>query len=367
MKTATEGLVTLRLPDSRKEVFYNPVMELSRDISVAFLQAVGSDLVVCDLLSGSGARAVRYAREAGAKTVYANDASPAAEKCIMENARINKVADKIIVSRSGANGFLKSYKGRFDFIDIDPFGSPVYFLDEVAKSAKTGSYLAVTATDCGALAGVFPKTCDERYGVSLERTECFKEVGVRNLVGVVAARLAKQKLHVRCLLAHATEHYFRAFLEIAGSGNDFLDKFYHCRACGYCTFKKTLKCGFCNSVVSILGPVWSGTLYDKQLCFDMLDKLKQTYFKTSKEARKILLSVTGELEQPFYYDVHRISEKMSRNTPHTNFLISELRKSGFAATRTQFSDTSIKTDAGMDEIKSLIATSDKQQTMLRKE
>ncbi len=360
MKTVKEGLVSLRVADSKKEVFYNPEMELSRDISVAFLLALNiKNAVVCDLLSAAGARAIRYAKETNAAKVYANDASENAAKYIKENSKINGADGKILISRSGANAFLASHKKYFDFIDIDPFGSPIYFLDEAAKSVKNNSYLAVTATDCGALAGIFPKTCAERYGIKLERTECFKEVGVRNLIGVVAASLEKQKLFVRPLLSHVTEHYFRIFLEISDKGGKPLDDFYHCGNCGYCTFDNIQKCAICKSSTSKLGPVWSGNLHDKSICFKTLDALKLPQFKKSARARKIILSLIGEMEQPFYYDIHKIAGRFSKNTPGIEFLMGELKRSGFISSRTQFSDTSIKTNAKIGDIARVVRISNK--------
>lgn len=362
MKTAKEGLVSLRIPENRKEAFYNPEMELSRDISVAFLQTIGNkSFVVCDLLSATGARAVRYAKETDAKQVFANDASEEAVKYIKENAAINGVADKISVSCKGANAFLASHKKDFDFIDIDPFGSPVYFLDEIAKNVKPGSYLAVTATDCGALAGIFPKTCEERYGVKLERTECFKEIGIRNLIGVVAMNLQKHGYFVSPLLSHATEHYFRIFLKVDGKGETPIEEFFHCKNCGYCTFERVLECEFCKTKISRLGPIWAGRLYDKNICFLMLDRLKQNYFQKSANARKIVLSAIAECKEPFYYNIHRVSERVSKNTPAVGDVIAELKKSGFSSTRTQFSDTSVKTDAKIDSIRKIIQLLDRQQ------
>lgn len=361
MKTAKEGLVALHIPESRKEAFYNPEMELSRDMSVAFLQAVRiKNAVVCDLLSATGVRAVRYAKETDAKKVFANDASEKAVKYIKKNAAINNVADKISVSCKGANAFLASHKKDFDFIDIDPFGSPVYFLDEISKNVKPDSYLAVTATDCGALAGIFPKTCEERYGVKLERTECFKEIGIRNLIGVVAMNLQKHKYFVSPLLSHATEHYFRIFLKVGGKGEIPIKKFCHCKNCGYCTFERILECEFCKTKISSLGPLWSGDLYDKSLCFSILDTLRQNHFQKSANARKIMLSVIAECKEPFYYNIHRISERVSKNTPAVDDVITELKKLGFRATHTQFSNTSVKTDAKTGIIRKIIQLLDKQ-------
>ncbi|MBI1972195.1 MAG: hypothetical protein HYS53_02745 [Candidatus Aenigmarchaeota archaeon] len=364
MKTVKEGLVSLHLPDSSKEAFYNPGMELSRDISVAFLQAVGiKDAVLCDLLSAAGARAVRYAKETGAASVVANDASESAVKYIKENAAVNGVSDKVIVSCKGANAFLEDNPKKFDFIDIDPFGSPVYFLDKVAENAKRDSYLAITATDCGALAGIFSKTCEERYGVKLERTECFKEVGVRNLIGVVATHFGSQSLSVRPLLSHATAHYFRVFLQVAEGGGDYVKKFYYCRGCGMCTFDQTrgkTLCDICGAVPREMGPVWAGRLRDKKICFEILGKLGDGNFNKPKEARRIIMSMIDEDDTPFYHDIHRISKRIFKNTPPMPEVISRLKKLNFSATRTQFSGTSVKTDAGIARIEKIIQLLDKQ-------
>ncbi|MBI3412794.1 MAG: tRNA (guanine(10)-N(2))-dimethyltransferase [Candidatus Aenigmarchaeota archaeon] len=365
MKISNEGSVSLHLPDSRKEVFYNPEMELSRDISVAFLQVVGNrNFVVCDLLSGGGARAIRYAKETSAKKVFANDANEYAARYVKENAALNEAENRVSVSCMGANDFLSRHKNLFDFIDIDPFGSPVYFMEELAKSSKPDSYLALTATDCGALAGVFPKTCAERYGIKLDRTECYKEVGVRNLVGMAAAHFKPHSLFVRPLLSHATEHYFRVFLKISRIGKLNTKYFYHCGKCGYCTFKSVAKCKYCKSTASKLGPVWASSLYDKAVCLEIAEKLKQR-FRKSAEARKLVFTILDECDQPFYYNIHKISERLSANTPGMKNIIRELKKRGHEATRTQFSNTSIKTDAGLDNIKEIIKTFGGQQPRKR--
>ena len=50
---------------SRAPVFYNPVMELNRDLSVQAIEQIKSKieqaLTICDALGGSGIRAIRYA------------------------------------------------------------------------------------------------------------------------------------------------------------------------------------------------------------------------------------------------------------------------------------------------------------------
>ncbi len=85
LKEITEGGTRLAVPDlsvykkpEDSPVFYNPAMKTDRDISVAVLSSMlRKKAKVADILSGLGARAVRYANE-GAFDVYANDIQPSA-------------------------------------------------------------------------------------------------------------------------------------------------------------------------------------------------------------------------------------------------------------------------------------------------
>ncbi len=71
-KIIHEGKVILKVPkfdkvSSKAPVFYNPAMELNRDLSVAaltvFRDGVDHDIWVCDAFGGSGIRGIRYAKE----------------------------------------------------------------------------------------------------------------------------------------------------------------------------------------------------------------------------------------------------------------------------------------------------------------
>ncbi len=354
-----EGCVKLYVSDNKKDVFYNPGMELSRDVSVAFLQSVGNIRVACDLLSATGVRAVRYAKESGVGVVFANDANKGSEAYIKKNALANGVADKVVAVCSGANSFLRLHPEEFDFIDIDPFGSPIYFLNQLSKSAKKGSYIAITATDCGALSGIFPNTCERRYKVALKRTACYREVGVRNLLGVVASFFRNENKFIRPVISHATDHYFRIFLRILPAGEFDVVNFYHCPACDFSTFRKFSKCDTCGSKPDTLGPAWAGKLYDKKSCFDVLEHLDGK-FGSAAGARRLILTILDEIDEPFYYNIHDMASRASINTPPVKSIIERLRNAGFSASRTQFSGTSIKTNAPINDVKRITGLLDRQ-------
>src|SRR3972149_3984098 len=79
---------------SKAPVFYNPVMELNRDISVLALQAyqrmVNREISICEPLASAGIRGVRFAAEIhGAKRVLINDMSERAVKLAKHNVQLN--------------------------------------------------------------------------------------------------------------------------------------------------------------------------------------------------------------------------------------------------------------------------------------
>ena len=113
-------------------VFYNPIMELNRDIAVLALQAYQRSLArgirVCEPLTGCGVRGFRLAAEVdGVKKVIVNDISREAAKLARFNVEQNKMTRRISVANEDANLLLNRYavpRKRFDYIDVDPFGSP---------------------------------------------------------------------------------------------------------------------------------------------------------------------------------------------------------------------------------------------------
>jgi tRNA (guanine26-N2/guanine27-N2)-dimethyltransferase len=166
----TEGRTILLIPRieklSRKNiVFYNPHMEFSRDISIAIARILKPKRF-CDLLAGSGARGIRIANETGCETTV-NDINPEAFKLIERNKELNKV--DVNATNLDANQLLSREK--FNFIDIDPFGPPVHFIDSALRSIRDKGVLAVTATDTSALCGTYPKACRRKYDATPLKTD----------------------------------------------------------------------------------------------------------------------------------------------------------------------------------------------------
>jgi len=148
--TVDEGQVKVEIPvydkvSAKAPVFYNPVMELNRDLSVIALQVYqekqGRDIRICDAFGGSGIRGIRYSKEiSGVECVVVNDLNPLAVEFTKENIRKNGV-ENVRASKEDANILLRQCRGKFDVVDIDPFGTPSPFVESAATSLKAGGLL----------------------------------------------------------------------------------------------------------------------------------------------------------------------------------------------------------------------------------
>jgi len=151
---------------SKAPVFYNPVMEFNRDISVlafkAYQHIANREITICEPLTSQGIRGIRYASEIeGVKHVLISDINSRAYELAQHNIQLNKLGEKITLKHKDANCVLSCHaspKKRFDIVDLDPFGTPVPYLDSAFRALKNKGLIAATATDLAPLCGTSTPT-----------------------------------------------------------------------------------------------------------------------------------------------------------------------------------------------------------------
>ncbi len=287
---------------SQTPVFFNPVMEFSRDISVSSLQVMSrgiENLRVCDALAGLGARGLRYAGEVdGVENVVVNDKSPKAVNLIRKNIEHNNLS-AAEASREDANVLLSDNPSRFHAVDVDPFGTPVPFLDSSFSGISRRGIFLVTATDTAPLCGAYPKACFRRYGARTLRTPYSRELGLRILIGSIQRKAASQDLALTPVLAHATQHYFRIHFE-AKEGAKRANKVIegqgyvsHCFGCG----KRFVSMGLipelpqeceCGRKLNHAGPMWMDDLSDREHLKEVIEDLSTRGFELEEKERDLL-------------------------------------------------------------------------------
>lgn len=362
------------IPSSSACVFYNPEMELNRDITISavavFIKDHGLDtkaVSYADVMSASGIRGIRMAAEVGPRCCL-NDWKQDAYELIRKNIILNDLEDICTSSQQNANTLM--HRKYFDIVDLDPFGSPAPFLDAAARSARR--LLCITATDTAPLCGAHLKSGIRKYAAVPLNTEYHKEMGARILLGAAMRALGRRDKGARVLLTHATRHYVRVYLEIikgVPSADDALEKMgfiVHCPNCGYRSWKYGLAvqlvsiCPQCKGTLQPAGPLWLGSIQDRDFCEAVLVELETKKPGKWEQAVKIIEFCRGEIDVVTYYDQHWLCKKNKISPGPIDELIEALLLAGFYASRTHFTGTGFKTDAGLEQINILLRNIDKQ-------
>ncbi|KAL4911872.1 S-adenosyl-L-methionine-dependent methyltransferase [Aspergillus aurantiobrunneus] len=288
----------------------------------ALIQMGLSSFTILDALSASGLRALRYASEIPFVTrVVANDLSSSAIQSMKLNIEYNGLG-KLIQPNTGdariymynrlrpaTHSHTKDDAGKFDVIDLDPYGSAAPFIDAAVQGVKDDGLLCITCTDAGVWASNgYPEKSFSLYGgVPMKGTHSH-EGGLRLILNSVAISAGKYGLTIEPLLSLSIDFYARLFVRIHRSpaeakfisGNTML--VYTCDAgCGAWTTqpltqtKQRLdkkgnpfyhfgfaqaptanqKCEHCGMKTHLSGPMWAGPLHNPHFIQKILDLLPQ--------------------------------------------------------------------------------------------
>jgi tRNA (guanine26-N2/guanine27-N2)-dimethyltransferase len=360
---------------SKAPVFYNPVMELNRDLAVLALQThqklMGREVHVSEPLTGCGLRGARFAVEVkGVKKVTVNDIKPEAAKVASFNAKLNDVENRVEVANEDANLFLSRHaapRKRFDYVDVDPFGPPVPYMDSAIRSLRNGGLLALTATDMAPLCGVHPRACLRKYGGVPLRTEYCHELAVRLVSGCLTMMAAKHEIGTKVLFSHSNDHYVRVYAvvrygaKVADKSVQQMGYILHCFSCFY---RETVSgitspikhaCPRCGTKLSVAGPLWLGRIADKNFCSLMKKEAKDRSLKQKKRIMKTIGLIHDEAEAPItYYAVDKICDKLNLPVPPQKKVLDKLREEKFQAVLTHFNSRGFRTDAPVEKIKEII-------------
>lgn len=360
---------------SKAPVFYNPAMELNRDLAVLALQTyqrkMGKEISVCEPLAGCGIRSVRFAMEVeGVRKVVVNDINPQAAELAKLNVERNKLTEQVSVTNEDANLLLSRYaarRKRINFVDVDPFGSPVLYMDSAVRALRNGGLLALTATDLAPLCGVHPKACVRKYGGKPLRTSYCHELAVRLLAGCLTMTAAKHEIGVEVIFSHSTDHYVRTYAVVhhgAKQADKSVRKMGHILHCFTCLHREMSKgmfspwrqdCVECGSKLNAAGPLWLGKIFDEEFCALMEKEVAGMHLGQEKKIRKLLSLVRIEAEAPVtYYAVDKVCDKLNIRTPPLIKTMDGLRAAGFQATPTHFNSRGIRTDAPAKTVTEII-------------
>lgn len=105
----------------------------------------------------------------------------------------------------------------YQWIDLDPFGSPVNFLDAAIQGLARVGFLEVTATDTAALTGSSASSQQRRYGAKGIVDTYAHDDAVRVLLGLVATTAARHDRVIEPVLALFDGHHVRVSVKVIRS------------------------------------------------------------------------------------------------------------------------------------------------------
>lgn len=346
-------------PTKDSEVFYNEKMLHNRDISEiagrVFRQRTDIDsFTALDAMSASGIRGIRYSKFSD--RLYLNDTNPEAIKSIEKGLKRNNV-DAEVLNRN-ANVLMSEYRNRFHFIDIDPFGSFLEFLDSTVRASNHESFVGLSATDNSVTSGSYRKACMRRYNSKPLKNSFMHETGLRIYIKEVFQNYARFDMCFDPKICWHERHYSRVMgraTESKKRTNRELDNIGHLSFCPECRWRKlerVQECRNCgNSELKIAGPLWTGKLSDQRFTEDMLDEIPEDWEGSIDLLEKI--HSEAEILTPFY-DLHELCSMMGIQVPKRRKVIEAIRNKGYPVSRTHFSPTGFRTDAPIEDLNHMI-------------
>lgn len=404
LEKITEGKASILFPKGNK-VFYNPIQQYNRDISILGIRAwsrmfeeenlakqkssspgeSAPYIEIIEALSASGLRAIRYGLEIpNVKNVIANDFSASAVESIRANAQFSGAESTVTPNEGDASMLMYQHKTKnVHVVDLDPYGSATPFMDSAVQAVRDGGLLLVTCTDLGVLAGNgYPEKCFSQYGGTTLYSDACHESALRLVLHMVASTAAKYGRAIEPVLSLSIDFYVRLFIRIRTSpilvkqnaANTML--VYHCTGCGS-TVDQPLgkavakssgddhnnnhkfgyargpvapeKCAHCGTYHRLAGPMWGGPIHSDKFIDTMLDlhkTLDPQVYATKPRIEGMLTLARDELKDvPFYFSVQNLASVLRASSPPHRKMVSALCNAGYRVSATHARAGALKTDA----------------------
>lgn len=358
-------------------VFYNPKMIINRDFTLLFLTTIADDsthpLTIIDPLAGTGVRSFRILVEIPTEKIdkiVIGDKNPKAIEIIQKNISNLNLEKKSEILKSDAYNTISSLiekKEKIDIIDIDPFGSPISFLEVSIRALKRyEGYLLITATDLQVLCGKYSDSCVRIYNAFPTRHFLCHEVALRILIYNLLISAGRLGAAIEPMLCYHHEHFLRVKVKIleskerANEQHKRIGFVYFCTECSYYKTQQIIKnnispnCPICMKKLEKAGPLWLGELYNKNVVLKMFDNLDSLELPTKKQIGQILTQVSEEDNQAFFYFIPYVLRLLQKDGVTMKQIIEQLVSNNFLASRTIFDPEGIKTNASYHELVEII-------------
>ncbi|MGD1859025.1 MAG: tRNA (guanine-N1)-methyltransferase [Leptolyngbyaceae cyanobacterium] len=348
------------------DAFYRAQSQQGRDLAVlaaAIEQQQRGQLRVLDAMSGCGVRSLRYALEAKADMVWANEGNPDLHDLISQNLSHSLSPHQFRLTHQDANEiFFRCYQQRdfYDVVDIDSFGGGAPYLATGLWATRLGGLLYVTSTDTRTTGGHNPQKSVQLYGAYARSHPASHEQGARLLIGSALQQAAARGFAIRPVFSYYSGHVHRVLLRLTAGTPWPAEQYGFIGYCHHCGHYQTLNWrqlgrSLCTHAglssqkspqpLVISGPLWLGELHDRPFLDSMTDLAKS--WRWSESIKLLTLMQAEATLPPYYFTLAEIGRHGRLDIPNRDRLMQVLRHRGFQVSRTHFDPQALKTTAAI--------------------
>lgn len=272
----------------------------------------------------------------------------------------------------------------YQWVDLDPFGSPVNFLDAALQCLSRNGFLEVTATDTAALTGSSASSMARRYGAKGLVDVYAHDDAVRVLLGLIATSAARLDKKIKPVLALFDGHHVRVSVRVKTSkeGASEISKNMGWRVRGDDEPYRFITHPNADQLKNASGPMWIGPLWDAdiagrmteekalQLCSPSPQQLQELRSSglvwddddieySQRELRRSVRYIAGAADLMSKPHLLMNLDSIPRWTgvagaPKMEKILSALHQHNFAAARAPDLEPVFVTDASFEEVKKIV-------------
>ena len=276
-------------------------------------------------------------------------------------------------------------ESEWQWLDVDPFGSPIRFLSPVIQAAAPRAVLEVSATDTAALTGSSRSALKRRYKARARPDALAHDSGLRILLATIARIAAQHDRSIEPLLSIWDGHHLRISTRIAHSPNasDTLEDQLGWRMADPGDGQPAILLPLDEQVDEddprVSGPLWIGPLGQDEamaaltperaleLCAPRMDDpfveelglSERDVRLRTRAAERAVRHIAGEasaIHSPTLLVVDELPKLLDINAPPSpSKLAAALREAGHAGAVATYGEPAIRTDAPWDVVEATCA------------
>jgi tRNA (guanine26-N2/guanine27-N2)-dimethyltransferase len=354
-----EGAASFRVGSA----FLRQESRVARDLGVlaaAVYQRDHLHLQVLDVMSGCGVRSLRYALEAKADYIWANEGNPDVAEVLQQNLRTQLPQTQVTLTIGSAQRILSEclqQQRYFDLVDLDCFGSPSAYLSHCIQATRIGGLLYLTTTDSRTCAGHNPVASLKYFGAYARAHPAAHEQGLRLLLGSTMQQALMLGWEIVPIFSVFQGQIYRVMVRLNAGQYWHETQFGFIGYCHDCGHYQTVSWRGLNRAscphhephrpLTLSGPLWLGPLHDAVYLGKMRNLAQQ--WQWLQQDSLLAVMATEIPFPPYFLTLAELGRRGKMDIPKRDRLIAALQDHGYGAVMTHINPQAIKTNASFRE------------------